>query len=63
MHRSGGVDLSMSTLLIAIAVSAVVGYAVIGFLLRYLQTRTLKIFIVYRLAFGIFILLLMFLHR
>lgn len=63
MHRSGGVELSMSTLLIAIAVSAVVGYAVIGFLLRYLQTRTLKIFIVYRLAFGIFILLLMFLHR
>jgi len=63
MRSSGGVDLSMSTLLIAIAVSAVVGYAVIGFLLRYLQTRTLKIFIVYRLAFGIFILLLMFLHR
>jgi undecaprenyl-diphosphatase len=63
MRSSGGLDLSMSTLLIAIAVSAVVGYAVIGFLLRYLQTRTLKIFIVYRLAFGIFILLLMFLHR
>jgi len=63
MHRSGGVELSMSTLSIAIAVSGVVGYAVIGFLLRYLQTRTLKIFIVYRLAFGIFILLLMFLHR
>jgi undecaprenyl-diphosphatase len=63
MHRSGGVELSMSTLSIAIAASGVVGYAVIGFLLRYLQTRTLKIFIVYRLAFGIFILLLMFLHR
>ena len=46
-----------------IAVSAVVGYAVIAFFLRYLQTRTLKIFIVYRFAFGIFILLLMFLHR
>jgi len=63
MHRSGGVDLPLSTLMIAIAVSAAVGYAVIGFLLRYLQTRTLKIFIVYRIAFGIFILLLMFLHR
>ena len=49
--------------MISIAVSAVVGYAVIGFFLRYLQTRTLKIFIVYRFAFGIFILLLMFLHR
>ena len=63
MHRSGGVELPLSTLLIAIAISAVVGYAVIGFLLRYLQTRTLKIFVVYRIIFGIFILLLRFLHR
>jgi len=63
MQRSGGVDLPLSTLLIGIAVSGLVGYAVIGFLLRYLQTRTLKIFVVYRLIFGIFILLLMFLHR
>lgn len=63
MHRSGGVELPLSTLLIAIAVSAVSGYAVIGFLLRYLQTRTLKIFVVYRLIFGIVVLLLMFLHR
>ena len=63
MRRSGGVELPLWTLLIAIAISAVVGYAVIGFLLRYLQTRTLKIFVVYRIIFGIFILLLMFLHR
>jgi undecaprenyl-diphosphatase len=62
-HEAGGVDISTSTLLIAILVSAVVGYAVIGFLLRYLQTQTLKIFVVYRFAFGIVILLLMFLHR
>jgi undecaprenyl-diphosphatase len=63
LHHSGGVDLPLSTLLIAIAVSAVSGYAVIGFLLRYLQSRTLKIFVVYRIIFGIFILILMFLHR
>jgi undecaprenyl-diphosphatase len=63
LHRSGGVELPLSTLLLAIAVSAITGYAVIGFLLRYLQTRTLKIFVVYRLVFGIVILLLMFLHR
>jgi undecaprenyl-diphosphatase len=63
MHRSGGVELPLSTLLIAIAVAAVTGYAVIGLLLRYLQTRTLKIFVVYRIIFGIFILLLMYLHR
>ena len=52
----------MSTLFIAIAVSAIVGYLVIGFLLRYLQTRTLKVFVVYRVALGILILLLVFLH-
>jgi undecaprenyl-diphosphatase len=63
MHRSGGVELPLPTLLIAISVSAVSGYAVIGFLLRYLQTRTLKIFVVYRIIFGILILVLMFLHR
>jgi len=63
MHRSSGVELPLSTLLTAIVVSAVVGYAVIGFLLRYLQRRTLKIFIVYRIIFGIFVLVLMFLHR
>lgn len=63
LRHEGGVDISTSTLLIAILVSAVVGYAVIGFLLRYLQTQTLKIFVVYRFAFGIVILLLMFLHR
>jgi undecaprenyl-diphosphatase len=63
MHRAGGLELPLSTLLIAIGVSAVVGYAVIGLLLRYLQTRTLKIFIVYRIVFGIVILLLVFLHR
>ena len=62
LHRAGGMDLPISTLLIAVAVSAVVGYAVIAFLMRYLQTRSYKIFIYYRLAFGIVILLLVFLH-
>lgn len=62
-HEAGGVDISTSTLAIAVLVSAVVGYAVIGFLLRYLQTKTLKIFVVYRFAFGILILVLLFLHR
>jgi undecaprenyl-diphosphatase len=58
MQRAGQLDLSMSTLLISIAVSAIVGYAVIAFFLRYLQTRTLNIFIAYRIVFGIVILLL-----
>ena len=63
MRHAGGVDISTSTLVIAILVSAIVGYAVIAFFLRYLQTRTLKIFVVYRFAFGIVILLLILLHR
>jgi undecaprenyl-diphosphatase len=44
-------------------VSAVSGYLVIAFLLRYLQTHTLKIFIYYRILFGIIILLLAFLQK
>jgi undecaprenyl-diphosphatase len=60
-HHAGAIDIPMSTLAISIAVSAVVGFAVIAFLLQYLQTRTLKIFIYYRIAFGIVILLLAFL--
>jgi undecaprenyl-diphosphatase len=62
LRHAGGMELPLSTLLIAIAVSAVVGYLVIGFFLRYLQTRTLKIYIYYRIAFGIVILLLVFFH-
>jgi undecaprenyl-diphosphatase len=61
-RKAGALDLPLSTLLIAIAVSAIVGYAVIGFLLRYLQTRTLKVFVVYRIAVGIIILLLVAFH-
>jgi len=58
MQRAGQLDISMSTILISIAVSGVVGYAVIALFLRYLQTRNLNIFVVYRVAFGIVILLL-----
>jgi undecaprenyl-diphosphatase len=61
MRHTGQLDLPISTLAISIAVSAIVGYLVIAFFLRYLQTRTLKIFIYYRILFGIVILLLAFL--
>jgi undecaprenyl-diphosphatase len=63
LHKAaGGLELPLSTLLISIAVSALVGYLVIAFFLRYLQTRTLQIFIVYRIVFGIVVLLLVFLQ-
>jgi undecaprenyl-diphosphatase len=61
LRHTGQLDLPISTLAISIAVSAIVGYLVIAFFLRYLQTRTLKIFIYYRILFGIVILLLAFL--
>jgi undecaprenyl-diphosphatase len=62
LHRSGGLDMPMSTVLISILVSGIVGYGVIAFFLRYLQTHTLKLFVYYRLLFGMLILLLVFLH-
>lgn len=43
---------------LGIVVSAAVGYAAIAALVHYLRTRTLKIFIVYRIGFGIIILAL-----
>lgn len=58
LHKAGTMDLPLSTLVISILVSGVVGYMVIAFFLRYLQTRTLKVFVVYRILFGIIILVL-----
>jgi len=62
MHKAGGLDLPLSTLLLSIAVSGIAGYFVIAFFLRYLQTRTLKVFVVYRLVFGMLILVWAFLQ-
>ena len=62
LHKAGGLDLPLSTLLISILVSGVAGYFVIAFFLRYLQTHTLKLFVFYRLLFGIIVLVLAFLQ-
>jgi undecaprenyl-diphosphatase len=53
---------AITALVVGAVVSALSGYLVIAFFIRYLQTRTLKIFIVYRIVFGIFVLLLAFLQ-
>lgn len=53
---------SAADFLVGFLVSAVVGYAAIAFLLRYLQARTLKIFVAYRLVLGVIILAVEFLH-
>jgi undecaprenyl-diphosphatase len=62
LHKAGGLDLPLSTLVLSIAVSGIAGYFVIAFFLRYLQTRTLKVFVVYRLVFGMLILVWAFLQ-
>jgi len=61
MHRAGGLELPISTLLVSVLVSGVAGYLVIAFFLRYLQTRTLRPFVLYRLLLGIVVLVLVFL--
>ena len=45
------------------AVSAIVGYAAITFLLRYLQTHSLKIFVAYRVLLGVIIVAVEFFRR
>src|SRR5207249_11578065 len=62
MHKAGALDLPLSTLVVSVLVSGVAGYFVIAFFLRYVQTRTLKVFVVYRLVFGIMILVWAFLQ-
>jgi undecaprenyl-diphosphatase len=61
LQKAGELGMPFSTIVVSVLVSAIVGYLVIAFFLQYLQTRTLKIFIYYRLVFGIVVLLLAFL--
>ncbi|MBL7960672.1 undecaprenyl-diphosphatase UppP [bacterium] len=51
-------DEGLFNLIVATAVAGVVGYFSIAFLLRWLQTRSTLIFIVYRIALGVLILYL-----
>ncbi|HEV2177156.1 MAG TPA: undecaprenyl-diphosphatase UppP [Terriglobia bacterium] len=44
-------------MLVGILISAVVGYIVIGWLIRYLATRTFTLFVIYRLALGALVLI------
>jgi undecaprenyl-diphosphatase len=44
--------------LAGVVVAAIVGYAVIAFLIRYLERGTFRIFVVYRLALGVLVLAL-----
>jgi undecaprenyl-diphosphatase len=54
---------SLTTLAVGTIVSAIVGYASIWFLLRFLRTHTTGVFIGYRLIVGIAILIMLFMGR
>ncbi|HTX17742.1 MAG TPA: undecaprenyl-diphosphatase UppP [Bacteroidota bacterium] len=51
-------DLGLLNVVVATLVSGIVGYASIAFLLRYLRTHTTYLFIFYRLALGVVLLLM-----
>jgi undecaprenyl-diphosphatase len=53
----GGIPTSeLAPALVGMVVAAVVGWASIGFLLRYLQQRSLLVFVLYRVGFGVLVL-------
>ncbi len=57
IHHEGGLTPDMRMpFLVGIVISAIVGYAVIGWLIRYLERRTFKVFVVYRVALGVVVL-------
>ena len=60
--ESGGIPPEMhSAFAVGVIASAVFGYAVISFFLRYLQRATLKVFVYYRVILGVIVLALSFL--
>ena len=58
LHKEGLPAGMHAPFIVGIIVSAVVGYTAIAWLIRYLQTNSLKIFIVYRVVFGIIVIAL-----
>jgi undecaprenyl-diphosphatase len=65
VHHAGGLPHAMrAPFLAGVIASAVVGFLVIGWLIRFLETRTFKGFVIYRLALGVIVLALgLGLHR
>jgi undecaprenyl-diphosphatase len=57
--RKEGLPAGMHTpFLVGIIVSAIVGYATIAWLIRYLQSNSLKIFVIYRIVAGVIVIAL-----
>jgi undecaprenyl-diphosphatase len=61
LHKHGGIPPDMRlAFVVGVAVSTVVGFAVIAWFLRFLQRGTLLVFVYYRIIFGIMVLALAF---
>ena len=58
LHKEGLPAGMHAPFLVGIIVSALVGYATIAWLIRYLQSNSLKVFIVYRIVFGVVVIAL-----
>ena len=64
LYDAGGVPAQeLPAFLVGIAVSALTGCAVIGGLLRYLSSNSLRFFVAYRIIFGILVLALAFFRQ
>ena len=63
LRKEGGVPHEMQLpMALGMLISAITGCLVIAFFMRYLKTNSLKFFIVYRIVFGIFIIVMAFLR-
>jgi len=60
LHKEGLPAGMHMPVLVGILVSAIVGYAAIAWLVRYLQSNSLKVFIVYRIVLGVVVIALAF---
>ncbi len=54
--RAGVSPSELVPVVVGTAAAAITGWAAIGFLLRYLQTNSTFVFVVYRIAFGVLVL-------
>lgn len=64
LHKHGGLSADMRLpFLIGVIVSAITGWVVIAFFLRFLRTHTLRFFVYYRVLFGIIVIALAVLGR
>jgi undecaprenyl-diphosphatase len=60
LHKEGLPRDMQMPVLVGIIISALVGYAAIAWLIRYLQSNSLKVFIIYRIIAGIVVIALAF---